>query len=149
MGTADVTHDELVERAVRWLRGTGKCTLTVINSHPWDCEAPDAIGWRPGGISVLIECKVSVEDYYADRRKPWRRFPTNGMGVFRYFMTPKDLLAGLYLNDWGLLEAGAKIVRKLKDAEAQIHNPMAEIKLLMSAIRTKRTSCDQLPNKGP
>lgn len=63
-------------------------------------DIPDVIGWR-GGVSCLIECKASRADFFADAKKPQRSNGT-GMGEYRYFFTPKELIARDELpSDWG------------------------------------------------
>jgi hypothetical protein len=71
-----VTHDELCERARRWLVGTRRCEPVFSNVASCD-EIPDAIGWsscHKWRGSTVVECKTSVADFYADRRKykGWR-----------------------------------------------------------------------------
>ena len=51
-------------------------------------EMPDAIGWKRGCHSVLVECKSSRADFLADREKPWRQKPENGAGCERFYLTP-------------------------------------------------------------
>lgn len=61
---------------------------------------------------MLVECKTSRADFSRDSEKPFRKHPTLGMGVQRYFMTvpglldPKDIPVA-----WGLLECFPKKVR--------------------------------------
>lgn len=70
------THEQLCERARRWLAGSRKCR--PVFSNIGSCrEIPDAIGWSscykfPG--STVIECKTSREDFRADKKKriAWR-----------------------------------------------------------------------------
>jgi hypothetical protein len=66
-----VTHEELCERARRWLAGTRRCQ--PVFSHLASCgEIPDAIGWSScyqWHGSTVVECKTSRSDFYADRRK--------------------------------------------------------------------------------
>jgi hypothetical protein len=77
---------------------------------------PDAVGWTNRGTSMLIECKVSVSDFYADRRKPGSRVGYR-VGAQRFYMTPPGLLKpDLIPSDWGLLEVHPKSVRKVKEA---------------------------------
>jgi hypothetical protein len=98
-------------------------------------ECPDAIGWSWSGFSTIVECKVSLEDYYADRQKPFRRYASNGMGAWRYYMTPAGLLEpSKVCQRWGLLEVHPKQVRTIKKAETQVYNPTAELSLVMSAM---------------
>ena len=66
-----LTHDELCERARRWLSGTRRCH--PVFSQCASCEEiPDAIGWSSAWGwkgSTVIECKTSVSDFRADKKK--------------------------------------------------------------------------------
>lgn len=86
------THEQLVERAGRWLKNTRGCKLVIVGARPWStAEHPDAIGWMPGGVSIVVECKASAADFRADRRKLWRKL-TTGMGMYRFYLAPVDVL---------------------------------------------------------
>ena len=79
-----------------------------------DGESPDAIGFRVsspsyGGGSVVVECKTSRSDFLSDRKKPHRISPSSGMGRFRYYLCPKDMISREELPDgWGLLYLGSR-----------------------------------------
>jgi len=125
-----MTHTELVERAVRWLGNTKKCN-PVLAEPQFDerrcAERPDAIGWD-ARTSYLVECKVSLGDFYADRRKPHRI--TAGLGRFRYYLIPPGLLDDVP-EPWGLLECCPRIIRVAKEArEAHAWNAQAEVAML-------------------
>jgi hypothetical protein len=148
-----MTHQELVERAVRWLRNTQRCTVVVGEFYWWGGECPDAMGWKPDGTSQLVECKASVSDFYADRKKPWRRNPELGMGMRRWYMTPKGLLNPTQLPEgWGLLECRGRVVRIIRVPNGgfpvERRKPAAtrEIKMLVNIIR--RISEGRLENLG-
>lgn len=101
----EFTHDELVKRAVAWLskpsRGRGACGVVVPELVSYAGEQPDAIGWRGGGFSVLVECKVSRSDFIVDRKKPRQGL---GAGHTRYYMCPPGLIRPDELpENWGLL----------------------------------------------
>lgn len=105
-----MTHAELVSRAGRWLANTVGCSV-VLTEHTSYCgEAPDAIGWK-SHASYLVECKVSVSDFYADRAKQFRRTPGAGVGDFRFYLTPPGLLDPAKIPEgWGLYEVQGKRV---------------------------------------
>jgi hypothetical protein len=110
-----MTHAELVARAVRWLAPRSVVVLSEAGSF---CSSivPDAVGWTTRGSSILIECKVSVSDFYADRHKPGARGGYR-IGERRYYMTPPGLLKpDAVTGGWGLLEVHPKSVRKVKEA---------------------------------
>jgi len=98
-------HSVLCKRAVKWLRAKG-CKV-VLTEFTCQGEIPDAIGWRGTfDESHLIECKTSRADFFADRRKSFRRYPEGGMGQFRYFMCPPGIIRAEDLPaKWGLLYA--------------------------------------------
>jgi hypothetical protein len=114
-----VTHDQLVERAARWLRRTRRCpvvaTEIVTTNHTGECL--DAIGWHQG-YSILVECKASRSDFLADRRKTFRTMERLGMGDQRYYMTPPALVRPDELPPkWGLLEVHGRQVRVIRRCE--------------------------------
>ena len=106
-------HAALCLMAERWLRRQGFGVIfhdrfRAITDHG---EQPDAIGWR-GGISVVIECKATRADFLADRAKPFRVDPTCGMGDWRFYLAPRDVIAVADLpSGWGLLHAvGSRVI---------------------------------------
>ena len=137
-----LTHDDLVARAVRWLRGTKKCK-SVLGDRESVCwsvsEQADAIGWT-AHESFLVECKTSLSDFYADRRKPFRKNPKDngricrvdgstggllgGLGQYRYYLCEPGTIPISKINDpWGLLLCLPKIIRVALEAKP---NPMIE-----------------------
>jgi hypothetical protein len=123
-----ITHDALVEKAVRWLRNRRGCTAVFAELHNYGGEIPDAIGWRPEGRSILVEAKTSRSDFHADQAKPsragaaayWqgpdghRTNQPRRYGNERWYLAPhsvlrrEDMPAG-----WGLLTVG--------DARGRVH----------------------------
>ncbi|MDR8092948.1 hypothetical protein KPB05_36435 [Burkholderia gladioli] len=75
-------------------------------------EVLDALGIRAGvyaECSIMIECKTSRADYFADAKKPHRVNPELGMGRYRYFMAPEGMLEPAELPPgWGLIEVTEK-----------------------------------------
>src|SRR5437773_1187623 len=99
-----MTHEKLVSRAVAWLRSYG-CGVVLSEQSCASGETPDAIGWKRGCHSVLVECKISRADFLIDREKPFRRKQGSGMGCERFYLTPAGLLSAQDLPaGWGLLE---------------------------------------------
>ncbi len=99
-----MTHSQLVEKAVRWLRSY-RCGVVLSEQACVSGEMPDAIGWKRANHSVLVECKVSRADFLADRCKPSRRKPEQGVGCERFYLTLPALLKAEELpSGWGLLE---------------------------------------------
>jgi hypothetical protein len=104
-----MTHADLVEKAVRWLRRQG---CRVILHDPFRtplAEQPDAIGWRDG-VSIVVEAKTSLADFRVDAEKAWRKNPALGMGDWRFFIAPTGLLSTASLPEgWGLIEAANSV----------------------------------------
>jgi hypothetical protein len=75
-----MTHAELVVRAIRWLRNQKGCSFVLSEQFAAGvAEQPDAIGWKYGDQSHLIECKISRSDFFADAAKPFRRNGAKGI----------------------------------------------------------------------
>lgn len=110
-----MTHDDLVLRAEKWLKSRG-CGVTIrdpFRSQSISGESPDAIGWR-GGVSILVECKVSRADFHADKKKTFRAYPETGMGDWRFYLSPPDIIRVDDLPDgWGLLWATDQTIKRV------------------------------------
>jgi len=105
-----MSHDALIIRAQRWLYNTVHCGY-VATEVVCGFETPDALGFR-STFSVLIECKTSRSDFRADFKKFARKYPQNGLGNYRFYMTEPGLLQPQELPEhWGLLEVHNKQVR--------------------------------------
>lgn len=136
-----LTHNELVEIARRWLKA--RCNV-VITEMAGGHEEADAIGWK-SGVPILIECKASKVDFLGDRYKSFRRDPVTGLGYQRYYLTPPGLLNPDELPEkWGLLEPQGKRVRVRKKPEHFLkYNRGREIEMLLSALRRVGSNCPQ------
>ncbi len=99
-----MTHAQLVEKAVHWLRRY-RCGVVLSEQACVSGEMPDAIGWKRACHSVLVECKVTRADFLADRAKPFRLKPQLGIGCERFYLAPAGLVRCEELpQGWGLLE---------------------------------------------
>ncbi len=106
-------HDELCVRAGKWLKSIGCGAYFDDRLVASTSEQPDAIGWRDG-ISILVEVKTSRSDFLADKKKWFRKDPSKGMGDWRFFMCPTDLIKVEDLPEgWGLLYCDGKSVKKV------------------------------------
>ena len=142
------SHESLCERARRWLSGTRKCD-PVFSNIASCVEIPDAIGWSSCNRwegSTVVECKASVGDFYADKRKrlrwkhkdhSWqikiaRMEPEEAlqcgyemherplMGDFRFYMCYGGVLSAdlveKHAQDHGLLYVTGRSVRVVRQA---------------------------------
>lgn len=133
-GGIEVTHAELVERAVRWLRRDRRARVVVTAATVMTHEQPDALGWPAMGFSTLVECKASRSDFLRDQKK-WHR-NGYGLGHWRFYLTPPDMVKPAELPQrWGLLYAkprGLKVV--VPSGEWADRNWMEEIKHLLAEV---------------
>jgi hypothetical protein len=106
----DSLHTMLVQRGARWLKQRG-CKI-VLSEFSAANEIPDVIGWRDVyGKTYLLEAKSTRGDFLKDKHKPWRRNPSDGMGMFRYYICPPKMIRKEELPDgWGLLYAHARVI---------------------------------------
>lgn len=143
-----MTHNELCARAVKWLKGSKGCSVSIsemMACTPWG-EIPDAIGFR-SNYSVLVECKTSRADFLTDKKKLFRERPNRGMGTYRFYMCPPGLIQIDDLPEkWGLLYVHAKRIQHVHgplksnidyhDGEWEFNrHSKSEIALLVSALR--------------
>jgi len=133
-----MTHAQLVEKAVRWLRWY-RCGVVLSEQACVSGEMPDAIGWKQECHSVLVECKVTRADFLVDRAKPFRSNPEKGVGSERFYLTPpavvkiEELPAG-----WGLLEYRRGRIRILQASTKSLRTAMGfryEMNLLLASLR--------------
>jgi hypothetical protein len=95
------SHKELVEIAYNWLIKKGGFAFKELRSLSNEC--PDVLGFR-SCESILIECKASRADFLADKNKPFRQKPCEGMGNYRLYCCPSGLIKKEDLpNKWGLI----------------------------------------------
>lgn len=141
-----MTHDELCERALRWLSGTRQCE-PVFHRIASCSEIPDAIGWSSRWShhgSQVVECKTSAADFRADKYKyerwkdqygyitrqsisqkraeerGYRREIVPRMGDFRFFMclpgVVTEEMVAQDAPDHGLLYVEGRRVRVIRAA---------------------------------
>lgn len=134
MAEKHLTHSDLVDRAMRWLRNKHPIVVTELATIG---EEADAIGFN-GWASTLIECKASRNDFLADKNKPWRRYPEDAMGDYRYYCCPKGLISINELPEkWGLLEvSGSRVYQTLVPPLFKPRSDRRrEISILISVLR--------------
>lgn len=141
-----MTHFELVERAGKWLKNTFHCrvVLNELVAYTRYGESPDSIGWV-NNKCILVECKTSVADFIADRKKIFRH-GIRGMGHYRFYLAPEGLLNNCIIPDgWGLYEVVGKTIFFVKGAEyTNAGQPPlksdrdSEIAMLLSALSRKQ-----------
>jgi hypothetical protein len=133
-----MTHAQLVEKAVRWLRSY-RCGVVLSEQACVSGEMPDAIGWKQACHSVLVECKVTRADFLVDRAKPFRQKPEKGVGSERFYLTPPALVKLDELPaGWGLLEYRRGRIEVLQVAAKNLRTAAGfrcEMNLLLASLR--------------
>jgi hypothetical protein len=133
-----MTHAQLVDRAVRWLRSY-RCDVVLSEQACVSGEMPDAIGWKQASHSVLVECKITRADFLADREKPFRQKPERGVGSERFYLTPPALIKLEELpTGWGLLEYRRGHIELLQPSAKNLRTTVGfryEMNLLLSSLR--------------
>jgi hypothetical protein len=133
-----MTHAQLVEKAVRWLRRY-RCGVVLSEQACVGGEMPDAIGWKQACHSVLIECKVTRGDFLADCEKPFRLKPEQGVGCERFYLVPAALLRCEELpSGWGLLEYRGGKIEVVKPSAKNLRSAAGfrcEMNLLLASLR--------------
>lgn len=135
-----MTHQQLVRLAEQWLRRKYRCGVVLSEQSCASGETPDVIGWKNSCRSILIECKISRADFFADRAKPWRMKPETGMGCERFYLVPQGLIAKEELPKyWGLLECKARditiAVKPCRQSQRTEVGFMGEMNLLLASLR--------------
>ena len=92
-----ITHDDLVESAARWLRKENYIVITEMSDGV--SEKPDAIGWRAGSETTLIECKVSRSDFLSDKKNSTVLLKHFLYKLFQRFLFYAELLFCLSHSD--------------------------------------------------
>jgi hypothetical protein len=135
-----MTHAELVDRAVKWLRNHKRCSVVIREMRVIETqEQPDALGFK-GQLSYVIECVASRKEFRADIWKPFRRIDKHGVGARRYYMAPAGLLKPSEIpNGWGLLEVSGRCVSSypVRSDIFIYRDHRAEIAFLVSALRRR------------
>lgn len=114
------THADLVDLGARWAKRQGFPVVTTEIRAAGSREEPDVLAFR-GQCSLLIEAKTSRGDFLADFKKPERIAAQGGLGVYRLYLCPAELLG---LDDippkWGLLWARGQRIEQIRMPKGNI-----------------------------
>jgi len=88
---------------------------------------------------VLIECKLTRADFLADRGKPFRQKPEQGVGSERFYLAPPALVKLEELPaGWGLLEFRRGRVAVVQASAKNLRTAAGfryEMNLLLASLR--------------
>lgn len=117
-----MTHDDLIQRGAKWLKNnpTSALRMPIILTefHSYASEIPDVIGFSHYK-SIVIECKISLQDFKSDLKKPHRQL-LNKLGKLRYYLCPENIIPiDLVPEEWGLLYCTENRIKIVKEATWQ------------------------------
>lgn len=104
-------HSKLCEIGRKWVLrapsakgGNMHLAFTEIGCQATK-EHPDVFALHSSGETIILEAKASRSDFLADKKKSFRAEPDQGMGDFRYYICPKDVVKeeDLKGTQWGLI----------------------------------------------
>jgi hypothetical protein len=134
-----MTHSQLVNEAVRWLRVKYRCGIVLSEQSCSSGETPDAIGWKGRNHSVVVECKISRPDFLVDSAKPWRIDPDSALGCERFFLAPAEMISSSELPaGWGLLEIRRREITLAHKSKKNLRSAPGlanEMNLLLASLR--------------
>lgn len=99
------SHAQLVMIAAKYASKQMNCGA-VFKEHKCATtrEIVDVAAYRPG-VMINIEVKVTRSDFLKDKTKNHRKNPETGVGHYRFYIAPKELISVDELPArWGLLE---------------------------------------------
>jgi hypothetical protein len=144
-----MTHGELVDLSHKFVLKNMSCGFGVKELKTTINEIVDVLGFGAWNHSVLIEVKISRQDFLKDKNKPFRKNPERGVGKYRFYCCPKNLIKVEDLpNNWGLIwedKGKLEIVYNpyCKNTKGNIfnggfiYNKDAERAIMYSALRRK------------
>lgn len=134
-----MTHAELVQMGVKWLRGSHhKCTIVFAELSTRLPVTPDLLGFNYGGHVTHVEVKMSRSDFRADAKKISHRFPERYLlGDTRWYLAPDGCLRAEDMPEgWGLAVARGKRIYIVKQAPvSKERRRSVEVEFLVSALR--------------
>jgi len=143
-----MTHNDLIDVGRKWLLkpycnanyiyGHAGCSvvLTELCANTRYGEMPDVLGFCNKN-SILIECKTSISDFYADQKKPFRHPALSlGIGSQRWYLAPVGIIPIEKVPEkWGLLEVQFDKIKVTKKCVIQERDFHSEFNMLISTIR--------------
>jgi hypothetical protein len=139
-----MTHAELVKCGAMWLgkRHAGLSSPVVLTEYrSYAEEIPDVIGFSHY-TSVVIECKVSLEDFRKDQKKAHRqRRDSKKLGNHRFYLCPNGLISPDHVPEgWGLLychdrQKSRITIKKQAPRHTEAEIRVAEYQILYSVAR--------------
>lgn len=132
----------MIKRAEKWLINTERCDIVCIKKSILTYH-PDLIGYKSNGVTVVVECRSSMDEFLKDR-KNWLKKNDDkdrSMGALRYYFAPKNVLSPDDMpENWGLLAPFIENMRTIKVATKRTQTPdilAREFRYLISSVKQK------------
>lgn len=135
-----ISHRALCELGAKYMYRSGTIPFSkpkyVVCELERIGECPDVFGFG-FAYTQLLEIKVSRSDFLSDRKKPWRITPEFGLGQYRSYLCPENLIRESELPDnWGLFYVNDKgKIRMIKKPEMQESSTTQEMNVAASIMR--------------
>ena len=151
-----MTHDDLVNLAVRWCRSKHRCKLVFaeLMTRRTRKIIPDVLGFKPNGDSVLVECKTSKPDFVADQKKK-HKGKRRGPGLERWYLTAGHLVEPHEVPvGWGLAEvkSGRVYIKKVPAVtKRDVNSPTRrkdELLMLMAVVNRHELGVEWYQDKA-
>lgn len=99
-----MTHSQIIDIMQPFVLKRFSCGVAFKELKTLSSECADVIGFGGHTHSVLIEVKVSRSDFLADKNKSSRKHPERGIGRYRFYACPDELICKDDLPEgWGLI----------------------------------------------
>lgn len=145
-----MTHKELVDLSYKYVLNKMSCGVAVAELKTTEKEIVDVLGFGAWNHSVLIEVKVSRQDFLKDKYKSFRQNPSEGVGRYRFYCCPEGLIKETELpNNWGLIYENKGKLRMIYNPYCTnpqgnifkggfLYNKDAERAIMYSALRRQK-----------
>lgn len=139
----NITHRELCELGAKYMFRNGTIPFNkpkyVVCELERIGECPDVFGFG-FAYTQLLEVKVSRSDFLSDKKKDWRIKPEIGLGQYRSYLCPENLIKENELpENWGLFYVNDEgKIRMIKKPEHQVSSSIQEVNLIASIMRREQ-----------
>lgn len=132
----EINHEFLIAKARTWLKKFG-CLVIASEVKISATDCPDALGWRNGFQTVLIECAASRPAFLSKKKKIESK--NSVYGDYRLILTCTGVVKELseLPAAWGLLvyDPSERSITVQANAQRQVKDFPAETEILISLLR--------------
>lgn len=142
------THRQLEEVGAKWLSKSGywwSCKRIAIEPTSPGSEHPDVIGFAYG-VTHVIECKTTRDDFLRDFRKKWRKEGEKPMGSYRWWLCKEGLITRDDLEGcgdgllWRTADGDIQVIKDPSRRAEEERNMIGELCILYSMLSKEAAS---------